>query len=327
MTVPSSLVAVAMGDFNRYVRTFCSAGLAATEVAPGILQIVRDPSYLSLLLSVGLHGDETAPIELVTQLIDTLATQPEQLAINLMIVVGNPAAIAQGRRFVEVDLNRLFSHDQGDLKTKVESVRAHQIMQASRDFFEAAHGARWHLDLHAAIRPSLYPTFALVPDAIMLPQKQALVSLLGHAGVGAVIVNRSAASTFSAFTAAQLDAASATVELGQIGALGRNNMTNFADAATTLATLLREARVAGTPRRMPVIFALAKEIIKISDAFVLHIDPAMANFTPLAPDSIIATDGAVIHRVGPCEERMVFPNPSVRIGQRAGLMVVPGAIG
>lgn len=322
----SSVAEVAAGDFSRYAKYFSAAGYSVSDAAPGIIQIVRDPLQLSLVLSIGIHGNETAPIELVTHLLDTLAMQPAQLGVNLLVVVGNPAAIAQARRFVEVDLNRLFKQDQGDMAMMLEAARACMIMQASRAFFAMAQGPRWHLDLHTAIRPSRYPTFAILPHAVALTQKRSLLQLLGHAGIGAVILQRSAAATFSAFTAEHLQATSATLELGQISPLGSNDMTQFAAVAATLATLLRTAATAGTPRDAPIIFEVAQEIINTSESFCLHIDSSMPNFSPIAPGSIIATDGAVVCRVGLQEERIVFPNPAVRIGQRAGLMVVRGLL-
>ncbi len=326
----STVAALALGDFAAYLRRFsgaiAGARFSVKEVAPGMLQIMCDPSYPSLLLSIGVHGDETAPIELVAQLLDTLAMQPDQLAVNLLIVVGNPAAIAQARRFIDADLNRLFKQDQGDLASALEAARARSILQVSRQFFDAARGPRWHLDLHTAIRQSVYPTFAIMPEVIALPQKRALLQLLGHAGIGAVILNRSAAGTFSAYTAEQFGATSATLELGRISALGSNDMTKFADVATTLAALVRNLPIADAHVGLPEVFALAQEIIKTNDVFVLHIDAATPNFALFAASTIIATDGAVVYRVGDREERVVFPNPNVRIGQRAGLMVSPATL-
>ena len=321
-----SLAAVAAGDFSHFLRHFCDAGLAAKQVAPGMLQLLREHSNLSLLLSIGVHGDETAPIEIVTQLLDALVIDPQRLAINLMIVVGNPAAIALARRFVEVDLNRLFKPDPIDSAPSLEAERARQIMQLSRQFFEATEATRWHLDLHTAIRPSIYPTFAIVPAVVPVQQKKALMHLLGHAAIRAVILSRSAAHTFSTFTAEQLGATSATLELGQISKLGANVPNEFQDIAKTLAALCQNSIPAEAPPQMPLLFALAQEIIKTSDAFTLQIDHTAPNFSPLAPDTIIATDGAHSYRVGPFEERIVFPNPAVQIGQRAGLMVVPSVL-
>ena len=326
----STVAALVAGDFSvclaRFSSAIAGASFAVNEVGPGMLQIMRDPACPSLLLSIGVHGDETAPIELVAQLLESLAMQPDQLAVNLLLVVGNPAAIAQARRFVEADLNRLFKQEQGDLVATCEAVRARLIMQVSRQFFDAACGPRWHLDLHTTIRQSVYPTFAIMPDVIALPKKRALLNLLGHAGIGAVILNRSAAGTFSAFTAEHLGTTSATLELGRISALGSNDMTQFADAATALAALLRNGPITNTPTGLPDVFELAQEIIKMSDAFVLHFDAATPNFTSFAPGCIIASDDTLVHRVGTHEEHVVFPNPSVRIGQRAALMVVRGSL-
>jgi succinylglutamate desuccinylase len=325
-----SLAAIAKGDFSGYLPHFVQAGYVVSDVAQGIVQIVRNPSLPSVLLSIGVHGDETAPIELVAQLLDVMAAKPDQLAVNLMLVVGDPLAIAQARRFVEADLNRLFCSDQGDIATTMEAARARDIMSASRAFFSAMRGPRWHLDLHTSIRASLYPLFAIVPDVIVQPRKRALVQLLSSAGIEAIILNRSAVSTFCAFTAENLGATSATLELGQISALGSNDMTHFADAMTTLAALLRGettlAALAAASKPAPIIFQLAREIIKTTDDFALSFGCSTPNFTPFAPGCIIATDGALVHRVGSCEEHVVFPNPSVQIGQRAALMVIRGTV-
>jgi succinylglutamate desuccinylase len=45
------------------------------------------------------------------------------------------------------------------------------------------------------------------------------------------------------------------------------------------------------------------------------------NFTALKRGDVIATDGETVYTVFHEEELVVFPNPDVRAGLRAGLMV------
>lgn len=321
MRLPSAVAALAAADFSGIVPHFLAAGWSVSEPVAGIVQIVGDPSRPSVLLSVGVHGDETAPITLLAHLLDALARQPHQLAVNLMIAVGNIAAIRQAQRYMDVDLNRLFCRERGVLSATAEALRADELMLASRAFFTRAAGPRLHLDLHTAIRGSLYPTFAMIPHGIAATDRQALIALLGQAGIAAVILNRRVASTFSAYTADQLGATSATVELGQVSALGDNDPERFAHVATTLARTLR-GETAPTIPSLPLVFEVVQEITKLSDAFRMSFDGATPNFTALQRDAVIATDGTHEYRVGHDEELVVFPNPSVRIGFRAGLMVV-----
>jgi succinylglutamate desuccinylase len=46
------------------------------------------------------------------------------------------------------------------------------------------------------------------------------------------------------------------------------------------------------------------------------------NFSALKRGEVIATDGDTVYTVSHDEELVVFPNPDVRVGLRAGLMVV-----
>lgn len=322
------MTGLAAGDFSDIVPALVAAGYAVSEPAAGILQVLQEPIWPSWLLSVGVHGDETAPIELLASVLDELLRQPQQLAVNLLIVVGNIAAIGQARRYIDTDLNRLFHSGtetniarHGAPCANVEAERADAIMAASSAYFAQAHGERWHLDLHTAIRTSLYPRFALVPAVIVADQQQALFNLLGHAGIDAVILNRSAAGTFSTYTANRLDATSATVELGQVSALGSNDVGEFADAAATLGWVLRGGTLTLAPS-LPQVFTVVQELVKRSEAFRMAFDGATPNFTALAPGALIASDGAQEYRVGPEEELVVFPNPAVQVGLRAGLMVV-----
>ena len=323
MTLSADVVALAAGDFSQLTNAFTSAGFHVNAPAAGIVQILHASPRPSLLLSVGVHGDETAPIELLAHLLGKLSHEPQQLRVNLMIVVGNLDAIRLEKRFVEADLNRLFRLAQGALASTAEAPRANVIMAATGAFFAAATGPRWHLDLHTAIRPSLYPTFAIIPDAIGTSDQRALADLLGQAGIAAVILNPTSAGTYSAFTAEQLNAISATVELGQVSQLGHNDTGAFAAMATTLAEWLRSGQApAERPETAPGVFAVAQELIKHSEAFQLHFDAAAHNFTALPRGSVIATDGEVVYRVVHDQELVVFPNPNVRPGLRAGLMVV-----
>ena len=115
------------------------------------------------------------------------------------------------------------------------------MIGATAAFFAGAGPLRWHLDLHTAIRPSVYPTFAVVPDLVADQPKAALVGWLGQAAIGAIIMNPQSAGTYSYYSAEHHGAAASTVELGRVGTLGQNDLSLFADVATALDDLLRGA--------------------------------------------------------------------------------------
>jgi len=312
--------ALADGDFTRIADSFSGSGFSVQMPARGILQATRPGMRARLLLSVGIHGDETAPVEMLGQLLSRLTQAPHALAVDLMIVVGNPAAIAQGKRYLDADLNRMFSAQAQMHEDTLEAKRADEIMRATAAFFTDMARENWHLDLHSAIRPSHYPSFAVVPGIIASSRKQTLLGWLGHAGIGAAILNGKAAATYSAYTASVFGAASATLELGQVGKLGSNDMSRFAAAFAALDGFLRsgQAQAGGA---MPHLFKVTQELIKHSERFRFSFDRDAWNFTPMRQGTVIAEDDELVYRVVEDTEYVVFPNPDVRNGLRAGLMV------
>jgi succinylglutamate desuccinylase len=110
------------------------------------------------------------------------------------------------------------------------------------------------------------------------------------------------------------------VELGRIGTLGQNDLAQFAAMADALHGLLRgHAQAGGTA---PIVFNTAQSITKLSDAFTMTFGRDTENFTPLKKGDVIARDGDTVYTVQHDEECVVFPNPDVRVGLRAGIMVV-----
>jgi succinylglutamate desuccinylase len=315
--------ALAGGDFSQVAQRFTEAGFTVSLPANGVMTVKAagaDPARPSVLVSVGVHGDETGPIELVAGIIDTLSHAPRALAVDLMLCVGNIDAIAQGKRFIDADLNRMFRAERGPLGGTFEAARADKLIAATEGFFATAGPQRWHLDLHTAIRPSHYPMFAIVPELIAEAPRRALLGWLGQAAVGAVIMNPKSVGTYSYYSAEHHGAAGATVELGRVGALGQNDLSQFADAGAALDRLLR-----GLPdvpvRTAPHVFATARQVIKLSEAFTMSVGRETWNFTPMKKGEVIATDGETVYTVEHDEELVVFPNPDVRAGLRAGLMV------
>jgi succinylglutamate desuccinylase len=320
--LPEAVRALAQADFGTVAQRFRAAGCAVGLPASGIMTVkpAGDAARPAVLLSVGVHGDETGPIEMVAYAVEALSREPASLAVDLMLCVGNIDAIREGRRFIDADLNRMFRAERGSLAGTAEAARADTMIEATRAFFEGAGPERWHLDLHTAIRASHYPTFAIVPDLIAQPRKQALIGWLGEAAIGAVIMNPKSAGTYSYHSAEHHGAAASTVELGRIGTLGQNDLSQLADVASALERLLRgePAREGGRPH----VFNVAQEIVKLSDGFRMSFGRDTQNFTALKRGEVIATDGETVYTVFHDEELVVFPNPDVRVGLRAGLMVV-----
>jgi succinylglutamate desuccinylase len=309
----------AKGDFSPLANSFAQAGFIVHQPCAGIIQIcAAQPSTdrRRLLISVGVHGDETAAIEMTALLLDELSKTPKLLAVDLMIVVGNLLAIKEGRRFIDVDLNRLFVPQRTVFNNTKEAKRADQLMQAATQFFDG-HKNKWHLDLHTAIRASVYSTFAIVPGK----HNPDFVGWLGSAGIKAVVLSPQPSVTFSSFTCAHLGAVSCTAELGRIGKFGKNDLSQFAVTERAIAALLCSGTVQ-QEQSNPALFRVAQELIKRSDAFQFTFGSNIINFTEFPPQTILATDGELTYSVGATPEYVLFPNPDVHIGLRAGLVVV-----
>lgn len=321
--VTEAVRALAEADFGTVAQRFGDAGFVVGMPARGILTVKGaqpDISRPAVLLSVGVHGDETGPIEMVAHVIEALSRTPGELLVDLMLCVGNIDAIAAGKRFIDADLNRMFRADRGTLAGTLESTRADELIAATDAFFEGAGPVRWHLDLHTAIRASHYPMFAIVPDLIADDAKALLIDWLGQAAIGAIIMNPKSAGTYSYYSSEHHGAAGSTVELGRVGTLGKNDMAQFIDASSALDGLLRGVEK-GT-RTAPHVFKVAQEIVKLSDDFKMGFSRETPNFASLRRGDVIATDGETVYTVFHEEEMVVFPNPDVRVGLRAGLMVV-----
>ena len=302
-------------------------GVRMRWLAEGALE-VRPPEArdngTDLLLSAGIHGNETAPIELLDTLIHAIARGELKPRARILFLFGNPEAMRRGERYVEQDVNRLFNgrheHSGGS-----EALRACELERLAASFFNIPGRYRLHYDLHTAIRGSRIEQFALYPWKEGRAHSRRELARLRTAGMEAVLLQNKASIVFSAYTYDKLDAEAFTLELGKARPFGQNQQVNLDKLKSCLEHL-----IAGTNADQPAdldglqLFSVAREIIKHSDAFRLHLPQDIENFTELEKGYVLAEDLAdsrwVIEEEG---ARIIFPNPNVKNGLRAGILIVP----
>ncbi|WP_429562199.1 succinylglutamate desuccinylase [Paraburkholderia sp. MM6662-R1] len=312
----------------------CANGVRWTWQGDGVLVIEPAEQHAdirSVLVSAGVHGDETAPIELLSRIVADIAQGRAVLACRLLVILGNIEAMRDGGRYRDDDLNRLFSGRHLQLPHSHEAPRAAALEQAATRFFadaSAAPGARWHIDMHTAIRASVFERFALLPHTGK-PFSRAMFEWLGDARISAVLLHTTKGNTYSHFTAQACGAAACTLELGKVRPFGENDLTRFEGADLAVRALLAGTRAgsrantrADAQAALPRVFTVVDQLTKQSDAFELLLAPDVPNFTPLIKGSLLARDGDYQYTVQRDEERIVFPNPTVKPGLRAGLLVV-----
>lgn len=304
----------------------------AEEVAPaaraagGSATGLPRRAVTSVLISAGVHGDETAPIELLSKLVADLAQGALPLACRLLVVLGNFAAMRAGCRYIDDDLNRLFCGRHAELPASREAPRAAALEAAAARFFSQGEGVeresrwRWHIDMHTAIRGSVFERFALLPHTGDAPSR-AMFDWLGNAGIAAVLLHTAKGNTYSQYTAETCGATACTLELGEVRPFGENDLSRFAPVDRAVRVLISGAAM-DAASSMPRVFTVVDQITKLSNAFELRLAADVPNFTPFAKGTLLAVDGDYRYTVSREEERIVFPNPAVKPGLRAGLMVV-----
>ena len=297
-------------------------GVVEVTPAPAANPVGRD-----LLLSAGIHGNETAPIELLDRLLKAIASDALQPRCRLLLVLGNPAAMRAGERYLDYDLNRLFG-GRHQRHPGVAAARAAELESLCQRFFGEAPASsreRLHFDLHTAIRDSAIEKFALFPDSGR-PLPRLLAARLVAAAISAVVIQQGPAGTFSAFSANACQADSVTLELGKARPFGANAGVDLSALEAMLATLIGGGDIdpfATDPAAL-TRYVASREIIKGSEAFRLHLADDVANFTPLPQGMLLAEDGDQQWHVSEANARILFPNPGVKPGLRAGIIVVEG---
>jgi len=306
-------------------------GTQISRKANGVLWLTppggrANPNNEALIVSAGIHGNETAPIEVLNKLVSELFAGEWLLACPLLLILGNPPAMVAGERFLDVNMNRLFNgaHGKPEYAGLPEAGRAQFLEEMCRQFATVHQGlALSHYDLHTAIRPSRRERFALYPFVPGRSVPGTQCAFLLEAEVETLLLQHQVSTVFSSFTASLLKAESFTVELGKVERFGRNDLRRFFGIERAL-----RRRFCGQPApavRPPfdhlTVFEVVHEILNTGPGFRFHVPDDVANFTVYQPGTVIWEDGQDGYQVGTAPEAVVFPNRQVPAGQRAGLMV------
>jgi succinylglutamate desuccinylase len=289
-----------------------------------------------VVLSCGVHGNETAPIEICAAIVKDILNELLTPAVRLLVLFGNPPAINAGSREITENLNRLFSghHSKGAGLINAERRRAKALEQYVSQFYQqsrvtgSATRNRSLYDLHTAIRGSRFEKFAVCPFLHGKPWRKTEFAFLAACDVHTVLLMQTPATTFSYYASNEHNAHSFTIELGKVKPFGQNDMARFERADSSLRALICNEPVkagAFTAEKFNM-YQVYRSIVKQTQDFKLHFADDIENFTSYPPGTLLATDGDIEYRVEQEGEALIFPNANVAIGQRAMLMVVPASV-
>ncbi|MFO6424860.1 succinylglutamate desuccinylase [Motilimonas sp. KMU-193] len=299
--------------------------------APGVLYLPGE-SQFSLVLSAGIHGNETAPVLVLNEIVARIIGQVLTPKHACLFILGHPQALAKAVRYCDTNLNRLFCGQHLRVAACIESMRAALLELCVARFFQL-HDAKQklHWDCHCAIRDSFYRRFAVVPVAkspcidITHRPLSSQLNKLQQAGIQAAVLSQLATNTFSYASYIQYGAQAATLELGKALPWAQNNMLDHQIFQDYLISLLSLDEVKGEAEvsHELQLFTIAQQINKYHDDFMLAFAADAANFSCFQQGEVLAKEAEKEYCVQANQEWILFPNAKVENGARALLTLTP----
>ena len=300
--------------------------LTITLIDTGILLIEPENSgSKDIVISSGVHGNETAPIEICNLLIREILDGKLKVNNRVLFIIGNPPAMNNGNRFEEENLNRLFCGKHSG-KMHQEAKRAATLEMSVADFFNSRGNSveRCHFDLHTAIRASKYEKFAIYPYQDGRALKKEYLNFFKDSDINTILLAHQPAGTFSYFSSHQFQANAFTVELGKVRPFGENDMSSFVGIITSLRLLIKDEKIFNDDVNNDDfnLFRVVDEVFRHSENnFSLNIDAEQANFSTFPVAFQLTTDDDYGYQMKSNSDAIVFPNAKMPIGQRVALIV------
>lgn len=287
----------------------------------GILEYLpKSHTKEQLILSCAIHGNETAPIEILDSIIEDLFHERIESKKNILFIFGNPKAMNISKRFSEENLNRLFAGGLEGKPENYETLRAKIIIDLVDKFYKPE-TIKFHYDLHTAIRDSKISKFAISPFAPNLEIDRSQLALLKDLSVDAVILGNSPATTFSYHSSSLYNAKSFTVELGKVKAFGKNDPKDFKDVNSVLREVVQDKYQYRENFEGLKVYKIKTEIIKTHETFNFSFSSETANFTQFLKGSVIYNENNKDYYSEDDSSYILFPNKNVKIGERAALII------
>jgi len=296
--------------------------------------IVFEPKVVcgkDIVLSCGVHGNETAPIELCNGLVKALLDEKLIAKQRVLFLFGNPPAIIKGTRFIEENLNRLFNgaHSIDTGLVNPERIRAKKLEDYVDTFFTSPNGSKHkiHYDLHTAIRGSKHEKFAIYPFRPGRQYSGEQIMFLAASGIETVLFHHEPTTTFSYFSSINYQADAFTIELGKVLPMGQNDMTRFIAFNEMLIRLITDKplHLSQFDATRVNLYQVCRAINKRFDDFEFTFANDVKNFTSFPKGYVLAKEGGHDIKVEHETEAVVFPNAKVPVGQRTVLCLKPAS--
>lgn len=138
------------------------AGIGRGTLVEGrVLGHIRGGSRGPTLICVaGIHGNEPAGVHAVRRVLARLGDRGNEIAGDLLVLAGNVSALAEGRRYIDRDLNRAWTRERvvelrggGELDGCVEDREQAELLGRIEDALRVARGPVYVLDLHTTSGP------------------------------------------------------------------------------------------------------------------------------------------------------------------------------